>query len=405
MRESTPTFAEFVEGIYLESDPPASPKREDTLLAGHRIGMVTNLPAQYRIPLFGSLAERLRSVGAAFRVFFLRESGGGRPWIAAAAGNSFDSEVLPSFQLPIRRRAPAVPTSLERSLAAFGPTVLVSAGFSPLVSGRVARFARTKGVAFGVWSGEHEAMPTARSKLRRWQRQRLLASADFGISYGSASGDYLSTLHTGLPVVYGRNTSIGSGTSPASKASDRVEILAVGDLTSGRKGIDVLVGALAQAPSLACRLTVVGGGSDQAALRRRSAGDPRIIFTGPKAPGAVREAYEAADVFVFPSRSDVFGLALVEAMCSGLAVATSAPPGAVADLCVDGHNSLVVRSYEPDEWAAALTRLVEDRALRERLGREANRTISRRWTIEHASDAMIAGLRLGALAAEGGGVV
>jgi glycosyltransferase involved in cell wall biosynthesis len=248
-------------------------------------------------------------------------------------------------------------------------------------------------------------MPTARNRWRRWQRQRLLASADFGISYGSASGDYLSTLHPGLPVVHGRNTSIGSGTSPASRASDHVEILAVGDLTSGRKGIDVLVDALARARSLACRLTVVGGGSDQAALRRRSAGDPRVTFTGPMAPDSVREAYAAADVFAFPSRSDVFGLALVEAMCSGLAVVTSARPGAVADLCVDEHNSLVVRSFEPDGWAAALTRLVEDRVLRERLGREASRTILRRWTIEHASDAMIAGLRLGALAAEGRGAV
>src|SRR4029079_15596059 len=51
------TFAELVEGVYRDGDPPASCSRNDTVLSGHRIGLITNVPAQYRIPLFGRLAE------------------------------------------------------------------------------------------------------------------------------------------------------------------------------------------------------------------------------------------------------------------------------------------------------------------------------------------------------------
>ena len=83
-----------------------------------------------------------------------------------------------------------------------------------------------------------------------------------------------------------------------------------------------------------------------------------------------------------------------------MAVATTRAPGAVADLCVDGHNAMVLSSHQPEEWATALTRLVEDGAApRESLrGEGQTRGIARRWTIDHAADAMLAGLRLGAYA-------
>ena len=68
------TFAELVEGLYRDEDPPAACSRNDAVLSGHRVGLITNLPAQYRIALFGRLAERLAIAGADFRVFFLRES-------------------------------------------------------------------------------------------------------------------------------------------------------------------------------------------------------------------------------------------------------------------------------------------------------------------------------------------
>jgi glycosyltransferase involved in cell wall biosynthesis len=396
-------FGELVEGLYLDGDPPASCDRHDSVLEGHRVGLITNLPAQYRIPLFGRLAERLAIAGADFRVFFLRESTSGRSWIATEEGIGFDYEVLSSLEVPIRARRPSIPTSLDRRLAAFKPSILVSAGFSPLVTGRVGVFARRNGASFGVWSGEHAAMATAQSTLRRIQRRRLLAHADFGIAYGSASAQYLEGLNGELPVVYGRNTSIPSRNAARRASADRVEVIAVGDLASTRKGVDILVDALAMVPSLLCRLTVVGGGRMLSALKRRADGDQRIRFLGPLTPAAVREAYAAADVFVFPSRSDVFGLSLVEAMGSGLAVATSSAPGAVKDLCVDGHNAIVLSVHQPEEWAAALTRLVEDSVLRESLGKKANMTISRRWTVEHAADAMLAGLRLGASPIEGAG--
>jgi D-inositol-3-phosphate glycosyltransferase len=176
-----------------------------------------------------------------------------------------------------------------------------------------------------------------------------------------------------------------------------VEILTVGDLASPRKGIDVLVDALAQVRDLPCRLTIAGGGRLLRDLEKRAAPDRRIRFLGALPPSRVRELYAHAHAFAFPSRADVFGLAPVEAMASGLATIVAGTPGVVADLCVDGYNALVVDSHDPADWAAAIERVVRDQELRARLAAEAARTIERRWTVEHAADALIAGLRLGVL--------
>ena len=137
-------------------------------------------------------------------------------------------------------------------------------------------------------------------------------------------------------------------------------------------------------------------------LAERAKGDSRIRFLGALPPTAVASSYAKADVVLFPTRFDVFGLVLVEGMGSGAATVVSGAAGAVDDLAVDEHNCHVVRGHEPKAWADALTRVVEDSELRRSLGENARRTIERRWAIEHAADAMLAGLRLAVLQAQDG---
>lgn len=66
------------------------------------------------------------------------------------------------------------------------------------------------------------------------------------------------------------------------------------------------------------RKVVVGSGPQEAALRRRY---PEVLFTGEKQGEDLARAYASADVFVFPSHTDTFGLVLLEALASGLPVA------------------------------------------------------------------------------------
>jgi glycosyltransferase involved in cell wall biosynthesis len=295
-----------------------------------------------------------------------------------------------------------VPVNLERRLAAFRPTIVVAGSLSPLVSGRAARHARRSGAVFGLWSGEISGRPTSASRLRRGQRKRLAHRSDFAIAYGSRAGEYLRGLHPTLPFVYGRNTSDAYAEGERSAGSGTVRLLAVADMAKPGKGVEVLIDALRSLPSLPCVLTVVGPGAGASGLEERAGNDDRIRFTGALPQAQVRQQYSEADVFLFPSNAeaDVFGLALIEAMGSGLAPVASVTPGAVADVGVDGWSCLVVREHTREAWAAAIESVVTDHDLRHSLADNAARTIGNRWTMDHACDAMIAGLRLGLLSCD-----
>lgn len=389
------TLAELVNAL---GAGRASVRVRDDILRGERIALITNLPAPYRTGLFAEISRRLREAGAELEVFFLGGADPGRPWIARGSSGEFPAHTLRSVRITRGGRPKLLPVDLETRLVRFRPTIVVCGGLSPMVALRASLVAAALRAPFGVWSGDHQRMPTAHSRVRDLARRLTARRTSFGLAYGSLGAEYLNDLRPEIPVVVARNTS--DLARPAAKtpaATPTVRLLAVGDLASRRKGVDVLVDALASLPELDCTLAVVGGGELLGGLATRAESDGRIAFKGAVSPNDVAAAYANADVFLYPSRQDVFGLALVEAMHSGLAVASSVAPGATADLCVHGVNCLLVRDDTPAAWAAVLERLAQEPALRERLGAAARATVEERWTNEHSADAFVAGLRLAAL--------
>ena len=77
--------------------------------------------------------------------------------------------------------------------------------------------------------------------------------------------------------------------------------------------------------------------------------------------------YNDCAIFVLPSHYEGWGLPAAEAMACGAALVVTAS-GGTADFTADGHNALVVSPRDAGGLAHALTRLVEDPELRNRLG-------------------------------------
>ncbi len=82
---------------------------------------------------------------------------------------------------------------------------------------------------------------------------------------------------------------------------------------------------------------VVGDGPQSDEMQRRF---PSVLFTGAKQGEELALHYASADVFVFPSRTDTFGLVLLEAMASGLPVAAYPVPGPLDVIGKDGPGVL-----------------------------------------------------------------
>ncbi len=101
------------------------------------------------------------------------------------------------------------------------------------------------------------------------------------------------------------------------------------------------------------RKVVVGSGPQAAELERRY---PDVLFTGPKEGEELAEAYASADVFVFPSLTDTFGLVLLEALACGVPVAAY-PVCGPKDVITDPAAGVL----DADLQAAALKALTLDR--------------------------------------------
>jgi glycosyltransferase involved in cell wall biosynthesis len=121
---------------------------------------------------------------------------------------------------------------------------------------------------------------------------------------------------------------------------------------------------------------VVGDGPQRAELAARF---PRVHFAGWRIGAELAAAYRAADVFVFPSRTDTFGLVLLEAMACGTPVAAYPVQGPVDVLA--GTEAAVM---DEDLRAACLAALP--------LSREAARRHAERFSWENCAAAFRAGL-------------
>jgi phosphatidyl-myo-inositol dimannoside synthase len=158
------------------------------------------------------------------------------------------------------------------------------------------------------------------------------------------------------------------------------------DQTEGAKGIDQVLAAL---PSIAAHIpdvsyTVIGTGSDMQRLREIAANlrmEQRVKFLGGVDDATLMEAYRACDVFVLPSAKEGFGLVFAEAMAAGKPV-VAAKAGAAREVIDDNQSGILVDYGDVDGLAKALTSLLSDNELRQRMGQAARRSVEMKFRFE-----------------------
>ena len=156
-------------------------------------------------------------------------------------------------------------------------------------------------------------------------------------------------------------------------------ILAIGQFIH-RKGFDVLMRA-AQSLNQDTGIYIVGGEATEEYLRMREELDvPQVHFLGFQPKEVLSQFYKAADLFVLPTREDIWGLVINEALAYGLPTITTDRCVAGLELIEEGVNGYVVPVGDADALAQKI-QLVLD-ADREKMGAAALQAV-RPYTLEN----------------------
>lgn len=94
------------------------------------------------------------------------------------------------------------------------------------------------------------------------------------------------------------------------------------------------------------------------------------------------EYYKAMDIFLLPSRSEGFSLALLEAAAAKLALIASNIPGN-NEFIEDGKNGLLFEHENPNQLVEKINKIGEDKTLAKQLAENAYQDVMRNYLIKH----------------------
>lgn len=353
------------------------------------IALVTNYLPPYRLPLYELLAERY---GVEVYCF-----GGDADYVPRALRDldrQLEAARFPAHKLQRQRDAVKLAGSHELVIASTAGRVALPAAF------RGARRAQTP---FILWASLWRHPRTLAHRASFPLMLRLYRNADSILTYGPHVSRYVKryrrdkghvfeAAQTVEPEIFARD--VGQAeierfrTGLGLPAEDQPIVLFVGRLVR-EKGIDVLLRAWNRLGAhAAATLCVIGDGplSDRAAKVRG------VRMIGRVEREQLPVAYAAADLLVVPSLRtrhflEPWGLVCNEAMLQSTPVIASNAVGAAAGgLVRDGETGFVTAAGNESALAGALADLLEDGALRGRLG-DAAREAAAEYTYERAADA------------------
>jgi glycosyltransferase involved in cell wall biosynthesis len=356
-----------------------------------RVVLITEIIAPYRIPVFNALAQHK---GIDLHVIFLAENDRTqRQWLVYKDEIRFSYQVLPSWRRRFGRYSLLLNWGAEAALRQAAPDFIVCGGYNYVASWRAMAWARRNHVPFSLWAESTSRDIRSGYAFIEFLKTRFLRACDAFVVPGKSSVEYLRNYGMPEEIIFTAPNAVDTQLFAQQAEAIRrdptmhreaLRLPARFFLFAGRlvpeKGIFDLLRAYGALPSDLRKemgLVFVGDGPARSALLQGAAAtDPGSVQVVGFAQRELLAAYYAlADVFVFPTHTDPWGLVVNEAMACGLPVISSAAAGCAADLVENGWNGRVVSPDDVEQLAAAMAELAGDNELRSLMGRRSRERI------------------------------
>ncbi len=331
-----------------------------------KIALLTNFLPPYRIKVLQLLRHSVKD----FRIFVSVEMESNRRWapdpgplpVTVQHTLSFPSRVVHPGRFE-EQSTVHWPYDTLPQLIAYRPDAIISAEFGM----RTVQAALYKCLAprtkLIVWATLSEVTERYRGGVRRLMRRLILNVIDGVLVNGSSGAAYIESLGFGPERIYivpqATDNDLFAG-PPFRPVSPVRKLLFTGQLIE-RKGLGQLHEQLTKwcelHPQRQICWTIVGTGPLRETIQawnRPPNYDLRLLEEVPFRELAAH--YHQADIFVFPSLADEWGLVVNEAMIAGLPVLGSVSSQAVEDLVHDGSNGWRFHPEHPEDLYRALDR-------------------------------------------------
>ena len=158
-----------------------------------------------------------------------------------------------------------------------------------------------------------------------------------------------------------------------------------------KKGLDVLLRAFARIAKVQrqLKLVLVGDGPLREELEVLAGAlqlNSQVNFAGSQERGKVADLLHGCEVFVLPSRSEPFGIAIIEAMACGKPVVATRT-GGIPEIIEHGQDGLLVEPDNPGELADAIQSLLNNPKLGAALGAKGRIKVGERFLWENTGSA------------------
>jgi len=241
-----------------------------------------------------------------------------------------------------------------------------------------------------------------RGQRKRWLTKLILGRADKIIAANSyvaeKTREFQASLGDKIAII---NPGIGSGTPDVDPydlrqirkkydLEDKIILFSLGRLVR-RKGIDRTIKAITRLPENLIQgvsYFIAGAGPKEDYLRGLVPAkfSKKIIFLGEISDEEKWAWLSLCDIFIMPSRDikgdfEGFGIVYLEANLFSKPV-IAGDSGGVRDAVVDGHNGLVINSEKTNEIKKAIVKLIENKELRLKLGRQGRERAIKKFNWE-----------------------
>ena len=245
---------------------------------------------------------------------------------------------------------------------------IILGGYSSATQMAAIEYMRIHRISFSI-EADGGLLPLKESKVKYYLKRHFISAADFWLSSGKVTEKYF--VHYGArankvfcyPFTSQRKEDIERAKQQICKDKSALKnklniqesrlVITVGQIIY-RKGIDVLLRAAKSLPKDVA-VYIIGGESTQEYVElMHQLKLKHVYFEGFKIKEELADYYRAADLFVMPTREDIWGLVINEAMSFGLPIVSTDRCVAAMELVEDGKNGKIVPVEDPEALAEGI---------------------------------------------------